>query len=486
MIKIKHIYNNIRKTLYNVLVILREKHNILWQNLEHNEIEPEKALKISNELYNSANFLVIGDYELRYGNKYINERETIIKSQKDLANFVASGKNFIDFGYIIVTDFKLYQHIKNNFNLSRIKVIDFIGKTSNLDKEFPVYEDIFNHFYFFPFYNQYIARYITNCKEKMFYLKTTGDDQYIEINLENGVPAEKILFGTGDEKTNSSYFDKTIHISYYYDEFSDAKQETDNTKQQSIPVPLEKIQKWISKSDTLLLKYAFNYLAPFFVPVSSKYDFIRGSYLLNKLEEDEIIRSEEIDIRPTETTIVSSKTHLYENFDEFIPMYNLKHLNDTFLDEKNYDFVKVSDEIKETYAIHKNDILISIRGTSFKTAFVVEEPKTPAIISSNICILRNKDKNYPLEDMIGDYIFIKSATFKDFIDYLSPNSSSTNLNTKIFDNLYVPPFYSEVEKENFRQYREYMELTKNLKEGMESIETFVFRQDLLMKSSNDK
>lgn len=443
-------------------------------------------MKLSNQLYNTANFLVIGDYELKYDNEYINERETIIKSKKDLFDFIQSGKQFINYGYIIVSDFELYEAIKNNFNLDRVKIIDFIGKTSNLENDFPVFEDIFNHFYFFPFYGQYIARYITNCKERMFYIKTTGDDQYIEINLETGQPATKVLFGTGNEKTDSSNFSKVVHIPYYYDDENFLTLEQAMYAEQNLkPVPLETIQDWIDKGSTLLLKFAFNYLAPYFVPVSEKYDFIRGSYLLNKLKEDEIIRAEEMEVRPNETRMISTKKALYERLDEFIPMYNLKHLNDTFLEEKNFDYVKVSDEIKDTYTIHKDDILISIRGTSFKTAFVAQEPKQPGIISSNICILRKRDKNYPAEDIIGDYIFIKSPTFKDFIEYLSPSTSSTNLNTKIFDTLYVPPFYSEMEKEEFTKYRNFMEYSKKFKESMDVIETLVFRQDLLLKPSDD-
>ena len=466
--------------------MLNEKHRILTQRLEHDEIEPRKALEISTRLCNSANFLVIGDYKLKYGNKYINERETIIKSKKDLYDFIASGKQFDNFGYIIVTDFELYEVVKNNINLNNVKIVDFIGKTSDLEKQFPVYKDIFNHFYFFPFYNQYIARYITNCKEKVYYVKTTGAEQYIEINLITKDITVKVLFGTGDEKTDSSYFSKKVHIPYYYDEDELLTLEQAYYTDLNIkPIELNDILYWIGESDTLLLQFSFNYKALKFISVSEKYDFIRGSYLLNKLKDEEIIKAEEIAIRPNEIRMISTKKHLYDKLYEFTPLYNLKHLNDTYLEEKDFDYVKVSDEAKKTYAIKKNDILISIRGTSFKTAFVVENLKKPGIISSNICILRRKDKDCPPEDIIGDYIFIKSDVFKDFIEYLAPTSSYTNLNTKIFDTLYLPPYYSELEKEKFIEYRKYMEDSKKFKENMDSIETFVFRQDLLLKPSDD-
>ena len=328
-----------------------------------------------------------------------------------------------------------------------------------------------------------MARYIANSKEKMFYVKTTCDYQYLEIDLQKKDYKRKTIFGSGSEKNNPGNFSKEEHITYYCEKDKNSVPiQIMDTCHDTIPDLLERIKYWIGKSENVLLKFTFNLLCPSFASVSSKYEFIRGSYRLNRLKENEVLRPEDIENRPNGIRVISSKKALHDEIKELIPMYNLKHLNDTFLEEKNYDLVKVPDEIKESYAIHKDDILISIRGTSFKTALVLDEPQKPSIISGNICILRRREKNYLPEEIMGDYIFIKSPVFKDFIDYLTPPSEYTNLNQKIFDTLYVPAQYTPFEKRNFQLYRKEMEIIKQLREHLDSIEETIFRQDLLTNS----
>lgn len=122
----------------------------------------------------------------------------------------------------------------------------------------------------------------------------------------------------------------------------------------------------------------------------------------------------------------------------------------------------------DEYRIHKNDVIFSVRGSLGKAVFIENEPEIPTIISSNMVIIRLKNKNFEYKWL---YLYLNSLFAKYFLKKTESGTTISILTIRDLENLPVLVSTKEQQKEivNFynKKNEEVIELQRKLQKEKE-------------------
>ena len=98
----------------------------------------------------------------------------------------------------------------------------------------------------------------------------------------------------------------------------------------------------------------------------------------------------------------------------------------------------------DEYRIHKNDIIFSVRGSLGKVVFIENEPTIPTIISSNVVIIRAKDKTIEPKWL---YLYLNSLFTKYFLRKTESGTTVSILTIRDLENLPIAVCSKEKQEE---------------------------------------
>ena len=456
-------------------------------------------IDIRNQLVQSLQkqyFLFIGDSDsetkcatyLNYLKKYENigsKLENVLIANEDEARDFCENikkKGDFSFTYVLVSDIKLFEICKDYLNLDRVNILDFYLNTENIDKDFPLYSEIFNHIYIYPLFDSYVVRKILNFDEKLIYVASGGyeDGRYLEYNINKLDVKSQIIKEIYRAMSDTSYeyknFSSEKNIVFkcnkdlrFKDNYTEYSYHNSNDKlnvaednvisiKKYLKFGIDEFKSFIKKVDDDISEYYFGKDKSNLIKLQERYDFIRGSYLTAKAE------------------IITDKINNYKHFEKLTKLYNLKNLSNDIFEEKDFDIIVFDEDLKKKYQIKKGDILISIRGTSFKTAYVLDEPEEGAIISNNLCIIRPKEQ-VEQNIVLGDFLWINSDSIREYINYITSSSKVSNINIGTIGDILIRNEYSADKIKKIDKYLKLLEEIKDLKGKKVKLESEISEKD---------
>ena len=118
----------------------------------------------------------------------------------------------------------------------------------------------------------------------------------------------------------------------------------------------------------------------------------------------------------------------------------------------------------DEYRIHKNDIIFSVRGSLGKVIFIKNEPTIPTIISSNVVIIRSKDKTIEPKWL---YLYLNSLFTKYFLRKTESGTTVSILTIRDLENLPIAVCSKEKQEEMIDFYDKKNEQIKILQNKLQ-------------------
>ena len=118
----------------------------------------------------------------------------------------------------------------------------------------------------------------------------------------------------------------------------------------------------------------------------------------------------------------------------------------------------------DEYRIHKNDIIFSVRGSLGKVVFIENEPTIPTIISSNVVIIRSKDKTIEPKWL---YLYLNSLFTKYFLRKTESGTTVSILTIRDLENLPIAVCSKEKQEEMIDFYDKKNEQIKILQNKLQ-------------------
>lgn len=118
----------------------------------------------------------------------------------------------------------------------------------------------------------------------------------------------------------------------------------------------------------------------------------------------------------------------------------------------------------DEYRIHKNDIIFSVRGSLGKVVFIENEPTIPTIISSNVVIIRAKDKTIEPKWL---YLYLNSLFTKYFLRKTESGTTVSILTIRDLENLPIAVCSKEKQEEMIDFYDKKNEQIKILQNKLQ-------------------
>lgn len=144
---------------------------------------------------------------------------------------------------------------------------------------------------------------------------------------------------------------------------------------------------------------------------------------------------------------------------------NVSDLKDGMIDLTGLRGIRDKEDLS-SYQIKKGDILLTIKGSLKKVAFVKDDPLVRLIPTSNIAVIRVKSKILLASYL---YLFLTSEIGQHLLEYVKQAKTSMNLNRSEIMDLEVPIFDVKQQKDLIKKYERLKKKRERLMKQLDEV-----------------